>query len=45
MTEKKTLIDNINHTGTRIRNFGAIISVIGAIFISVGIVAKYLARK
>lgn len=45
MSKKKRFTDSINNTGNRIRNFGTIISVIGAIVLSVGVVVKYLTKQ
>ena len=45
MTEKKNLIDNLNDTGNQIKSFAAVVSVMGAVVISVGVIVKYFTRK
>jgi len=46
MTEKKkALTDAIDNTGARIKDLGTIISVIGAIVLSIGVVVKYLKKE
>jgi len=45
MTKKKTLTDAIDNTGAKIKDLGTIISVIGAIVLSIGIVVKYLKKE
>jgi len=45
MTKKKTLTDTIDNTGAKIKGLGTIISVIGAIVLSIGVVVKYLKKE
>lgn len=43
--KKKPLTDTINSTGIQIKGLGTIISVIGAIILSVGVVVKYILKE
>jgi len=45
MSKKKILTDAIDNTGAKIKGLGTIISVIGAIVISIGVVVKYITKE
>lgn len=42
--EKKTLAENLNDTGNRIREFGTVITIAGAILISAGFIINYFRK-
>jgi len=45
MPKKRPLTDAIDSTGEKIRGLGTIISVIGAIVLSIGVVVKYIKKE
>jgi len=45
MAEKRTLADSLNDTGNKIREFGTVITVAGAILLSIGYIINYFKKK